>query len=144
VGVNRQGVERCFSVARLANYCFPMFMTPFRFHNSVESRSFFGCKFLIYQSLYQAMRPREATPFCACQPVFESVIQDLRIFTGNTENKGRNVRNTEEDSLTLFYIGKAISVTCTECVSVVLVAHHVAHLRQECHNSEFGIFDLLV
>jgi hypothetical protein len=31
--------EKCYK-ARLRNYCFPMFMTLFRFHNSVESRGF--------------------------------------------------------------------------------------------------------
>lgn len=38
------------------NYCFPMFMTLFRFHNSTEHRGF-ECTFLIYQALYQAIRP---------------------------------------------------------------------------------------
>lgn len=38
------------------NYCFPMFMTLFRFHNSTEHRGF-ECTFLIYQALYQVIRP---------------------------------------------------------------------------------------
>lgn len=40
----------------LANYCFPMFMTLFRFHNSTEHGGF-ECTFLIYQALYQVIRP---------------------------------------------------------------------------------------
>jgi len=26
----------------------------------------------------------------------------------------------------------------------ILAADHIAHLQQECHNSKFGIFELLV
>lgn len=36
------------------NYCFPMFMTLFRFHNSPEHGGF-ECTFLIYQALYHVI-----------------------------------------------------------------------------------------
>lgn len=51
--VRGQGQKEC---SEPANYCFPMFMTLFRFHNSTEHGGF-ECTFLIYQALYHAIWP---------------------------------------------------------------------------------------
>jgi hypothetical protein len=39
----------------------------------------------------------------------------------------------------------SMSVSVCECVGVCLhVCVHIAHLRQGCHNSKFGTFEILV
>lgn len=53
-----------------ANYCFPMFMAPLRFHNSPEHGGF-ECTFLIYQALYQVIRP-----FTRQTPAFPQITTD--------------------------------------------------------------------
>jgi hypothetical protein len=45
--------EEKYINARLGNYCFPLFMTLFRFHNFDETWGFSGVSFVIYQPLHQ-------------------------------------------------------------------------------------------
>lgn len=56
--VRGEGQKEC---SKRANYCFPMFMTLFRFHNSTEHGGF-ECTFLIYQALYHAIWPFSRQP----------------------------------------------------------------------------------
>jgi len=45
-------------------------------------------------------------------------------------NKAGNVRNIEARSRNHCYRGKAISVTCSECVFVALVMQHAMRMRR--------------